>query len=173
MKLTTKGRYAVTAMFDLALQGQGQSVRLADIARRQDISLRYLEQLFLRLRQVGLVESQRGAKGGYRLARDPDEISVATIIRSIGEGMEFTRCGGQQNCQDHGRCLTHDLWSGLNRTIAEYLEGIRLGELCRQYHDSRRAANGTDGTVALRPARRRARDAEVEAAAADPALKSI
>lgn len=132
MKLTTKGRYAVTAMVDLVLHSDTGPTNLADISRRQDISLTYLEQLFGKLRRKGLVESTRGPGGGYRLAMDADDITVARIIYAVDEPIDVTRCGGQQNCQSDQRCLTHDLWMGLNQHVAKYLNGITLGELVRQ-----------------------------------------
>ena len=132
MKLTTKGRYAVNAMLDLALHNVKSPVNLADIAVRQNISLAYLEQLFSKLRRSGLVESVRGPGGGYRLAQDALDITVSKVIYSVNEPVDVTRCGGQQNCHGEFRCLTHDLWMGLNRNIAEYLNNITLGELIRQ-----------------------------------------
>jgi len=132
MKLTTKGRYAVTAMVDLVLHAETGPTNLADISRRQDISLTYLEQLFGKLRRKGLVESTRGPGGGYRLAMEADDITVAKIIYTVDEPIDVTRCGGQQNCQSDQRCLTHDLWMGLNQHVAKYLNGITLGELVRQ-----------------------------------------
>ncbi len=132
MKLTTKGRYAVTAMLDLALHNDGEPISLSDIARRQSISLAYLEQLFNKLRKRVLVESIRGPSGGYRLAMDADEITIAKIIYCINESVDMTRCGGKQNCQGNVRCLTHDLWMGLNRHVAQYLNNITLGEIIRQ-----------------------------------------
>jgi Rrf2 family iron-sulfur cluster assembly transcriptional regulator len=131
MKLTTKGRYAVTAMLDLALHEDQAPINLADISARQDISLTYLEQLFGRLRKGGLVESVRGPGGGYRLALSADEITPARVIYAVDEPIDTTRCGGQQNCMGDVRCLTHDLWMGLNLSIAEYLNGISLGDLVR------------------------------------------
>ncbi len=131
MKLTTKGRYAVTAMLDLALHNDQAPVNLADISARQNISLTYLEQLFRKLRKKGLVESVRGPGGGYRLAQSADEISTAHVLYAVDEHINMTRCSGQQNCMGDARCLTHDLWLGLNRNIAEYLNGISLGELVR------------------------------------------
>lgn len=131
MKLTTKGRYAVTAMLDLALHQNKGPTTLADIALRQGISLNYLEQLFVRLRKKRLVESVRGPGGGYRLALADDDITTARVIYAVDESVDITRCGGRQNCQDDARCLTHDLWMGLNRHIAEYLNGISLGQLAR------------------------------------------
>src|SRR3990172_552385 len=124
MKLTTKGRYAVTAMLDLALHDTDGPITLADIARRQDISLYYLEQLFTKLRKHGLVESSRGPGGGYRLAILASDITVARVIYSVDESIDVTRCGGQQNCQGELRCLTHDLWMELNRHVSEFLNKI-------------------------------------------------
>ncbi len=131
MKLTTKGRYAVSAMLDLALHNDQAPVNLADISARQKISLTYLEQLFGKLRKKGLVESIRGPGGGYRLALDADDITPAQVIYAVDEPIDATLCGGQQNCAGDTRCLTHDLWMGLNLSIAEYLNGISLGELVR------------------------------------------
>ncbi len=131
MKLTTKGRYAVTAMLDLALHNDQAPVSLADISARQDISLTYLEQLFGKLRKKNLVKSIRGPGGGYRLALSADEITIARVIYAVDETIDVTRCGGQQNCLGDVRCLTHDLWMGLNLNIAEYLNGISLGKLVR------------------------------------------
>ncbi len=131
MKLTTKGRYAVTAMLDLALHKDQAPINLADISARQNISLTYLEQLFCKLRKNGLVESVRGPGGGYRLAQSADEITPAHVIYAVDEPIDATLCGGQQNCAGDVRCLTHDLWMGLNRNISEYLNGISLGEIVR------------------------------------------
>jgi Rrf2 family transcriptional regulator, iron-sulfur cluster assembly transcription factor len=129
MKLSTRGRYAVTAMLDLALHQQQRPVTLADIALCQDISLSYLEQLFARLRRAGLVEGVRGPGGGYRLGRTADRITVADIIAAVDEPIDTTRCGGHQNCYNGDRCLTHELWSELNERIAEFLGGITLADL--------------------------------------------
>ncbi len=129
MKLTTKGRYAVTAMLDLALHHDEGSVTLADISRRQGISQFYLEQLFVRLRRRGLVESVRGPGGGYSLAKLPSEISVADIVLAINENIDATRCGGKRNCQDHEPCLTHQLWEDLSTRIYEFLKKLTLGDL--------------------------------------------
>ena len=129
MRLTTKGRYAVTAMLDLALhQGQGP-ITLADIAERQGISLSYLEQLFARLRKRALVASVRGPGGGYSLGRDASQIFVAEVITAVDESVDTTRCGGAHNCQNNQRCLTHDLWHDLSKRIHEYLNQISLGDL--------------------------------------------
>ncbi len=129
MRLTTKGRYAVTAMLDLALhKGQGPT-SLSDIAQRQGISLSYLEQLFSKLRKHSLVSSVRGPGGGYNLSRDGTEISVAEVIAAVDENVDTTRCSGGQDCLGNGPCLTHDLWEDLSLCIYEYLNGISLQDL--------------------------------------------
>jgi len=129
MRLTTKGRFAVTAMLDLALRGGKNPVTLAGISERQDISLSYLEQLFSRLRRHELVESVRGPGGGYYLARPLGDVSVADIIRAVDEPIDSTQCGGKENCQDEHRCMTHDLWMGLNAHIYNYLDNVTLATL--------------------------------------------
>ena len=143
MKLTTKGRYAVTAMLDLALHEDQAPINLADISARQGISLTYLEQLFGKLRKKGLVESVRGPGGGYRLALNADDITPAHVIYAVDEPVDATLCGGQQNCTGNARCLTHDLWMGLNLNIAEYLNGISLGELV-QMNNVKQVSNRQD-----------------------------
>lgn len=132
MRLTTRGRYAVTAMADLAIHHDSGPIALADIAARQSISLAYLEQLFARLRRQGLVESARGPGGGYRLGSPVDQISVADVIKAVDEAVDATRCGGQKNCQGTERCLTHDLWEGLSVQIETFLSGISLADLVQQ-----------------------------------------
>jgi Rrf2 family iron-sulfur cluster assembly transcriptional regulator len=134
MKLTTKGRYAVTAMLDLALRYDKGAVTLADIAKRQGISLSYLEQLFAKLRRSGLVDSVRGPGGGYNLAMEPNKISVAEIIVAINENIDATRCGGEKNCHGDETCLTHQLWEDLSTRIHEFLNGITLGDLVNKPH---------------------------------------
>ena len=129
MKLTTKGRYAVTAMLDLALHGNDGPVRLAEISERQEISLSYLEQLFSRLRRAGLVDSTRGPGGGYSLARPADEVAIADVILAVDENVDTTRCGGLGNCQNDERCLTHELWTELSDRIRSFLSEITLGSL--------------------------------------------
>lgn len=129
MKLTTKGRYAVTAMLDLALHDGGGPVPLADISRRQGISLSYLEQLFAKLRRKGLVRSVRGPGGGYSLSRESGTIAVSDVIRAIDERVDVTRCGGKGNCQNNEKCLTHELWMDLSKQIYDFLDHITLGEL--------------------------------------------
>ena len=132
MKLTTKGRYAVTAMLDLALHNMQGPINLADISRRQGISLAYLEQLFAKLKRNSLVESARGPGGGYRLKRPADEISVRDVINAVDEPVDATRCGGQENCQGELRCLTHDLWEDLNTQISAFLDSVTLGDLVQR-----------------------------------------
>ena len=129
MKLTTKGRYAVTAMLDLALHAGDKPVSLAEISARQEISLSYLEQLFSRLRRNGLVSSTRGPGGGYRVARALDAVAVSEIIGAVNESVDATQCAGRENCHSHGRCLTHDLWEGLSEQIEEFLSGVSLQDL--------------------------------------------
>ncbi len=129
MRLTTKGRYAVTAMLDLALHDEQGPVSLAEIAERQGISLSYLEQLFARLRQRELVTSTRGPGGGYRLGRDPSRIDVAGVITAVDERIDTTACGGLGNCNGDKRCITHQLWQDLSDSIHRYLRGISLQDL--------------------------------------------
>ncbi|NOT15610.1 MAG: Fe-S cluster assembly transcriptional regulator IscR [Methylotenera sp.] len=129
MRLTTKGRFAVTAMLDIALNEVTKPVTLAGISERQDISLSYLEQLFSRLRKQGLVSSVRGPGGGYRLAKPAAEISVSCIIAAVDELIDATQCGGTENCHDEGQCMTHDLWASLNVKILDYLSGVSLADL--------------------------------------------
>jgi len=131
MRLTTKGRFAVTAMIDLGLRSTNGPVALAAISQRQQISLSYLEQLFGKLRRHQLVESTRGPGGGYTLGRKAEEISVADIIVAVDEPIDATGCGGKENCmgEDTGRCMTHDLWSSLNQKMIEYLDSISLRKL--------------------------------------------
>ena len=132
MRLTTKGRFAVTAMIDVAMHGQGGPVTLSAVSERQKISLSYLEQLFGKLRRHGLVESVRGPGGGYNLARGAEAISVADVILAVDEPIDATQCGGRENCHDDRRCMTHELWAGLNAHIFAYLRSVSLAELVRQ-----------------------------------------
>lgn len=129
MRLTTKGRFAVTAMVDLAMHDGRGPVTLAQISARQKISLSYLEQLFGKLRRHHLVDSVRGPGGGYCLARDMAEVSVADIILAVDEPIDATQCGGKENCHDDQKCLTHDLWAALNERIFEYLGSVSLRHL--------------------------------------------
>ncbi|CAE6897117.1 MULTISPECIES: Fe-S cluster assembly transcriptional regulator IscR [Pseudomonas] len=129
MRLTTKGRYAVTAMLDLALHAQKGPVSLADISERQGISLSYLEQLFAKLRRGSLVSSVRGPGGGYQLSRDMRGIQVAEVIDAVNESVDATRCQGQGDCHGGDTCLTHHLWCDLSQQIHEFLSGISLADL--------------------------------------------
>lgn len=132
MRLTTKGRYAVTAMLDIALHHERGPVSVAEVADRQDISSSYLEQLFGKLKRAGLLQSVRGPGGGYELARALDAISVSDIIAAVGEGVDATRCKGAADCQEGDTCLTHDLWTALSNRIDEFLSGITLANLVAQ-----------------------------------------
>jgi Rrf2 family iron-sulfur cluster assembly transcriptional regulator len=129
MRLTTKGRFAVTAMVDLGLRHGGGPVTLADISARQKISLSYLEQLFGKLRRKQIVESVRGPGGGYFLGKDMRALTVAEIILAVDEPIDATQCGGKENCHDEGKCITHDLWASLNQRIFEYLGSVTLQHL--------------------------------------------
>lgn len=149
MRLTTKGRFAVTAMMDLAMHHGSGPVTLAEISGRQKISLSYLEQLFGKLRRRQLVESVRGPGGGYCLARETGKLTVADIILAVDEPIDATQCGGKENCRDEQKCLTHDLWATLNDRIFDYLGSVTLRQLVEthkakeagvaQVHDMREA----------------------------------
>lgn len=155
MKLTSKGRYAVTAMLDLALHVNEGPVTLAGISKRQGISLSYLEQLFTRLRKHGLVLSTRGPGGGYSLSRSAYEIPVAEVVTAVDESVDATRCGGLGDCQDGRRCLTHDLWTDLSDQIYSFLSEITLGQLVDQGNARRDSVDSAaDISVALEPAQR-------------------
>lgn len=129
MKLTSKGRYAVTAMLDVTIHASHGPVSLADISERQGISLSYLEQLFSKLRKYGLVNSIRGPGGGYRLGKCSAEIAIADIITAVNESVDATKCQGKGNCQGGEQCLTHSLWEGLSERIEGFLKNITLAEL--------------------------------------------
>lgn len=129
MRLTTKGRYAVTAMLDLALHANGRPVALAEIAQRQGLPLPYLEQLFSKLRQGQLVTATRGPGGGYSLQRPPAQLRVADVIEAVDETVDTTRCQGSESCQQGAICLTHHLWCDLNRHIREFLTAVSLQDL--------------------------------------------
>ena len=129
MRLTTKGRFAVTAMLDLALRQNRGPVTLAAISERQHISLSYLEQLFGKLRRAKLVSSVRGPGGGYNLAHPTQEISVAAIVTAVDEPLDATQCGGKENCHEEKRCMTHDLWETLNEKMHDYLSSVTLADL--------------------------------------------
>ncbi len=137
MRLTTKGRFAVTAMIDVALHGTKGPVTLAGVSERQKISLSYLEQLFGKLRRAGLVDSVRGPGGGYHLARPADAVSVADVILAVDEPIDATQCAGRESCQDDGqRCMTHELWANLNTHIFAYLRSVNLAQLVEQQEKS-------------------------------------
>jgi Rrf2 family transcriptional regulator, iron-sulfur cluster assembly transcription factor len=158
MRLTTKGRFAVTAMLDLAMrQGKGP-VTLAGISERQDISLSYLEQLFGKLRRHQIVSSVRGPGGGYRLARKSTDLTIADIIFAVNEPLDTTMCGGIGNCrhrqgagQDH-QCMTHDLWASLNEKIVDYLDSVSLQDLVDQQKQDTKEQNIQTMKIVQRPA---------------------
>jgi Rrf2 family iron-sulfur cluster assembly transcriptional regulator len=131
MKLSTKGRYAVMAMVDIGQNGEGRTVSLAEISERQDISQEYLEQLFVKLRKAGLVQSARGPGGGYRLARDADDIVIYDVISAVDEPMKMTRCEGDavDGCVKGERCCTHDLWSSIGRQVNTFLANVTLDDV--------------------------------------------
>jgi Rrf2 family iron-sulfur cluster assembly transcriptional regulator len=137
MRLTTKGRYAVTAMLDLSLNYGLGAITLADISERQGISLSYLEQLFARLRKQGLVSSSRGPGGGYRLSRAAESITVLDVISAVDEKVDSTQCEGKQNCHGDEQCLSHELWQSLSDQIRLYLDGITLAQVVKNYEQNR------------------------------------
>jgi Rrf2 family iron-sulfur cluster assembly transcriptional regulator len=162
MRLTSKGRYAVTAMLDLALHAHAGPVTLAGISERQSISLSYLEQLFTRLRKYGLVSSTRGPGGGYSLSRPAHEIAVAEVVTAVDESVDATRCGGRGDCQDGERCLTHELWAELSDEIYRFLSEITLGDLVDQGKAGQRAPKppaGNNVSVVLAARTKRTADA--------------
>lgn len=135
MKLTSRGRYAVTAMLDIALHGRSLPVSLMDISERQAISLSYLEQLFAQLRREGLVHSVRGPGGGYQLAKPAVEITVGMIISAVNESVDLSKCKGNGNCSNNSQCLTHSLWERLEVQIETFLHQITLAELMEEHRD--------------------------------------
>ncbi|MFC4656272.1 Fe-S cluster assembly transcriptional regulator IscR [Rheinheimera marina] len=151
MRLTSKGRYAVTAMLDVALHAKAGPVPLADISLRQGISLSYLEQLFARLRKHGLVQSVRGPGGGYQLGREAAQISVSAVISAVDESVDATRCQGKSDCQSGAKCLTHSLWTDLSDRIEDFLTNITLGELVRK-NEVQNVAKRQDSRVVKNPA---------------------
>lgn len=148
MRLTTKGRYAVTAMLDLALHGDNGPVSLADISRRQGISLSYLEQLFARLRRRKLVISVRGPGGGYRLGRTGEEVFIADVVDAVNESLDTTRCGNKGDCQNGEMCLTHHLWSDLSDQIHQFLSEISLADLMKKHEIQQVASRQNSKTAA-------------------------
>lgn len=151
MRLTTKGRFAVTAMVDLAMSGGRGPVSLATISERQGISLSYLEQLFGKLRRNNLVESVRGPSGGYHLARPGDKISIAEIVLAVDEPLDATGCRGEGNCNAGQQCITHDLWMGLNEKILDYLEGVTLQQLVDDHNKSKAQVSPVTLSKVIRP----------------------
>lgn len=143
MRLTTKGRYAVTAMLDLAINRDNGPITLSDISKRQGISLSYLEQLFSKLRRNGLVDSARGPGGGYRLSRDASEIAVVEVIEAVDENIHADHCRGMKNCRDGQGCLSHELWTELSCQIREFLSNITLAQVIKKH-----AENSGDGDIA-------------------------
>ena len=134
MNLTTKGRYAVMAMVDLAIHGASGPVTLAHIAQRQNIALNYLEQIFMRLRKGGLVSSVRGPGGGYVLPKETISIKIADIVVAVDESIKMTRCNNGKNggcMQDQAKCSTHELWEGLGKQIFNYLNSVSLADMCK------------------------------------------
>lgn len=150
MRLTTKGRFAVTAMIDLALNNGDGPVTLAEISERQKISLSYLEQLFGKLRRQALVSSVRGPGGGYNLAKALETVSVADIILAVDEPIDATQCAGKENCRDEGKCITHDLWMSLNDHIFDYLRSVTLAQLVARQQAKERDVQ----VMELKPQRR-------------------
>ena len=155
MRLTTKGRFAVTAMADLAERHGSGPVTLASISERQKISLSYLEQLFGKLRKHNIVIAVRGPGGGYYLARTANLISVADIIVAVDEHMDATQCGGKGNCDDNKQCSTHDLWMGLNDILHKYMAGVSLQQLVDNYTKTRQETK----TVTITPGKSSAKPA--------------
>jgi len=151
MRLTTKGRFAVTAMLDLALQQSTGPVTLAAISDRQHISLSYLEQLFSRLRRNAIVNSVRGPGGGYHLARPAKDLSIADIIKAVDEPLDTTQCSGKENCHEEGKCITHDLWTSLNEKIYQYLDSVTLAQLVNNQLTKQKNNTRTEKTIRLHP----------------------
>lgn len=149
MRLTTKGRYAVTAMLDLAVHQLEGPIALTDISERQGISLSYLEQLFAKLRKTGLVASTRGPGGGYNLSKDAAQIAIADVIAAVDEAVDATRCGGSKNCQGEARCLTHDLWEDLSGQIRNFLSSVSLADLVNR-HSIREVVSRQDAILLRR-----------------------
>lgn len=155
MRLTTKGRFAVTAMLDLALHANHGPVTLSNISARQKISLSYLEQLFGKLRRGKLVESVRGPGGGYNLAKPAEAMNVAEIIAAVEEAIDSRQCEGKQNCLGDKRCMTHDLWESLNQTVMQHLSAVTLGELVEKQR--RQPVSGPASLMKERPGNTRGR----------------
>lgn len=159
MRLTTKGRFAVTAMIDLSMRQHNGPVTLAGISQRQKISLSYLEQLFGKLRRHELVESTRGPGGGYSLGRPMADVSVADIIYAVDEPLDATQCRGKENCNNEQRCMTHELWANLNRVMVDYLDSVSLQDLVEQQKQRLAQQGGEPAAVLMEPRERAQRPA--------------
>ncbi len=162
MRLTTKGRFAVTAMIDVAMRQHEGPVTLAGISERQRISLSYLEQLFGKLRRHRLVASTRGPGGGYQLERAMDQTTVSDIIFAVDEPLDATQCGGKENCHDDHRCMTHDLWANLNVRMRDYLDSVTLADLVE--HQNHKTRSGATTVAVLHDSRLRRQGAVGEQA---------
>lgn len=141
MRLTTKGRYAVTAILDVALYECNGPVSVSDVAERQGLSPSYLEKLFSNLKKKGLVSGRKGPGGGYKLTESSHLISIANVIDAVNETVDATKCGGSKNCRGQGRCITHDLWAGLSNEIRNFLEGVSLSQLVAQQKNKTKITN--------------------------------
>ena len=151
MKLTTKGRYAVQIMLEMARKGDERSLTAAFLAGHQGISESYSEQILLRLRRCGLLQSVRGARGGYRLARTPADISIASVFNAVEERTDATRCGGLQDCHVDRPCIAHDLWAALTDHIDTFLSGVTLADAARQQQLALTVMQLPPKTAVLRP----------------------
>lgn len=141
MRLTTKGRYAVTAILDVALYECNGPVSVSDVAERQGLSPSYLEKLFSNLKKKGLVSGRKGPGGGYKLTESSHLITIANVIDAVNETVDATKCGGSKNCRGQGRCITHDLWAGLSNEIRNFLEGVSLSQLVSQQKNKTKITN--------------------------------
>ena len=141
MRLTTKGRYAVTAILDVALYECNGPVSVSDVAERQGLSPSYLEKLFANLKKKGLVSGRKGPGGGYKLTESSHLITIANVIDAVNETVDATKCGGSKNCRGQGRCITHDLWAGLSNEIRNFLEGVSLSQLVAQQKNKTKITN--------------------------------
>ncbi|MBP9742678.1 MAG: Rrf2 family transcriptional regulator [Burkholderiales bacterium] len=144
MKLTTKGKFAVTALLDIAIYSKNNPLTLCNISERQGISVSYLEQLFVKLRRFGMVKSYKGPGGGYMLAKELNEIRVSEIIKAVDDDMDARTCNGMRNCQQNKKCLTHDLWNGLTNHVYNYLDNITLNDLIPHPHIKSLKLNGVE-----------------------------
>lgn len=161
MKLTSKGRYAATAVLDVALHGANGPVSLIDISQRQDISLSYLEQLFAKLRRHGVVCSVRGPGGGYKLNRPMEDISISDIVIAIDEPVDVTKCNGAADCQNGSQCLTHGLWVDLSEKIFQFLSDVSIADLV-QKHEAKAMTSTLDNVPTQRDRRQYTTDPKIE-----------